>query len=237
MALPLIPIAAGIAGLGALYLVTRPSYAAAKAAAAKAKAKAASGATVFPPELQGELNRLLNPPADQDPAALETVATRLEALGFKEQATALRLKAAQLRAAQGASTPTAPIAPQPAAKPSGATPGAPPPAFVPGVIDTPFVPGEITPIAAKIPPSVEVSPGLAVVTTKDAPPLGDLIVRSSPSAGAPQIGGAEKGGFVTVVHPNADGAGIFAEIVWAGGARWPAVQGFAKNAFLKPVIT
>jgi hypothetical protein len=234
----LIPIAVA-AGLGVLFLATRPS-ASQKAAADKAKAAASSsGPTTFPPELQGELNRLLNPPADQDPAALETVATRLETLGFKEQATALRLKAAQLRAAQGAAPPAPPIPPQPPATPSGATPGAPPPAFTPGEITpftpaTGFTPGEITPLIAS---AVNVAPGLAVVTTSDPPPIGDLIVRSSPDASAAQIGGAEKGGFVTVVHPNADGAGVFAEIIWAGGTRWPPVQGFAKNAFLKPVTT
>jgi hypothetical protein len=234
MALPLIPIAVA-AGLGVLYLVTRPSASSAQAtAAAKAKAasaSAAAGPSTFPPELQGELDRLLNPPADQDPAALDTVATRLEGLGFKEQATALRLKAAQLRAAQGGVAPPAPPAP-PQPPPA---PGQPPPSPSP----TTFVPGEITPLISNLPPipsgPAAVAPSLAVITTTNAPPLGDLIVRSSPSASAEQIGGAEKGGMVTVVNSNASGDGVFAEIIWPGGVRWPAVHGFAKNAFLRPV--
>lgn len=70
----------------------------------------------------------------------------------------------------------------------------------------------------------------AVVTTNDPPPSGDLIVRSSASASAPQIGGAEKNGTVTVLDTS---DAVFAKISWAGGDRWPPVTGFARKAFLK----
>lgn len=69
----------------------------------------------------------------------------------------------------------------------------------------------------------------ATVTTNDPAPAGDLIIRSAASDSAPQIGGADKDGVVTVLDPNA-GAG-YAEISWSGG-RNPAVQGFAHSAFL-----
>jgi hypothetical protein len=99
-----LPVAV-VAALGGLYLYTRGPSAAEKAAAAKAAAAKAAPAP-FPPELMTELTALLNAPDDQDPAALEAVAVKLEALGFKEQALSLRLKASKLRAAQ--STPFVP---------------------------------------------------------------------------------------------------------------------------------
>lgn len=149
---PFVIPAAIVLGLVGLYAATRGSSISATSAKAT---KAASGPAVFPAELQPELDRLLNAPPDQDPAALETVATRLEALGFKTQGTALRLKAAQLRAAQGAAPPTTPApaspAPRPASPAAPATPATPATdpqqvVFVPGVIDEappPFVPGVI----------------------------------------------------------------------------------------------
>ncbi len=75
---------------------------------------------------------------------------------------------------------------------------------------------------------------LAKVTTKDQPPSGDLIIRTAPNTSAPQIagGGAEKDGIVAVVNANASPDGVFAEVIWPGGPRRPAWQGFAKKAFL-----
>jgi hypothetical protein len=90
-----LPVAA-VAALGGLYLYTRKP----------APKIAATAAITFPPELRADYDRLLNAPDDQDPSALENVATRLDALGFKQEATSLRLKAAKLRAAQ--STPVGP---------------------------------------------------------------------------------------------------------------------------------
>ncbi len=72
----------------------------------------------------------------------------------------------------------------------------------------------------------------AVVTTNDPSPMGDLIIRSAPSAGAGQIGGAEKNGTVIVLDSS---DATFAKISWPGGSRWPACTGFARKAFLKLV--
>lgn len=95
-----------------------------------------------------------------------------------------------------------------------------------------------TPAIPTSPAPAGTSYSTAVVTTNDPPPSGDLIVRSSPSATAKQIGGAEKNGTVQVVNWNADGpTGIFAEIIWSGGSRWPAVRGFARKAYLKMTPT
>ncbi len=69
----------------------------------------------------------------------------------------------------------------------------------------------------------------AIVTTNDPPPSGDLIIRSAPSANAAQIGGAEKGGLVTILDP---GDSTFSKIQWDGGSRLPAATGFARKAFL-----
>jgi len=73
---------------------------------------------------------------------------------------------------------------------------------------------------------------MAVVTTNDPAPSGDLIIRSSPSASAPQIGGAEKNGTVIVLDSS---DATFARIQWGGGSRLPAATGFARKAFLKTV--
>jgi len=76
----------------------------------------------------------------------------------------------------------------------------------------------------------------AEVTTGDPSPAGDLIVRSAPSATAPQIGGAPKGGIVTVMNMNASPE--FAEIIWGGGfgfpakVNYPGCRGFVKKKFL-----
>lgn len=68
----------------------------------------------------------------------------------------------------------------------------------------------------------------ATVVTKDAAPSGDLVIRNSPNGS--QIGGAEKNGLVIVLR---DVDSIWAEILWEGGPRLPAAQGYAKKQFLK----
>jgi hypothetical protein len=239
---PFIIPAAVVLGLVGLYAATRgPSAAATAAATAKAKAAAAtSGPAIFPADVQPDLDRLLNAPPDQDPAALETVASRLEALGFKTQATALRLKAAQLRADQGTSaTPAPPAPPTPrAAPPPSPTPAVSPQqiVFTPGVFDEaappPFVPGVIDEVAIVQEP-VAPTVLLAVVTTSDPAPSGDLVIRDQPSNSGQVIGAAEKNGTVTVL--NLDASPDFAEIVWKGGARRPAAHGFAHKSFLRAI--
>ena len=80
---------------------------------------------------------------------------------------------------------------------------------------------------------------LAVVTTNDPSPAGDLIIRTQPSTSAPQIpgGGADKGATVTIIR-QVDGT--FSEVFWRGGNR-PLGQGFAKTQFLRvvpnPILT
>lgn len=99
-------------------------------------------------------------------------------------------------------------------KASSTSPVAPPPAVVP-------VPGQ------------PAGQGRARVTTNDPPPAGDLVVRDQP--GGSQIGGAEKSGVVNVLVADAgtDGSGTkWAKISWAGGSRWPAVEGYVKAKFL-----
>jgi len=75
-----------------------------------------------------------------------------------------------------------------------------------------------------------VSQQLAVVTTHDQPPSGDLRVFATAST-AQQIGGADKDGVVAVLDSSDP---TFALISWAGG-RNPAVQGFAKKQFLRNI--
>ncbi len=76
----------------------------------------------------------------------------------------------------------------------------------------------------------------AEVTTNDPSPGGDLKVLDAPNASAKQIGGAPKGGIVTVMNMNASPE--FAEVVWGGGFGFPAhtrydgVRGFVKKKFL-----
>lgn len=70
----------------------------------------------------------------------------------------------------------------------------------------------------------------AIVSTNDPAPAGDLIIRSSPSGSAQQIGGAEKNGTVIIVDSS---DATFAKIQWGGGSRLPAATGFARKAFLK----
>jgi hypothetical protein len=169
-------------------------------------------------------------------------------------ALALRAKAKKKKAAEAAqqSQPRAsgslslplPSLSIPTFTPSAPAPRAPapPPAFVPGVFDLPPAP---TPAPAPSPAAQQAAvqqmqeivvqaggtPGVrqARVTTNDPAPAGDLIVRSAPSATAPQIGGADKDAIVNVLRdlPGTE----FAEIETAGG-RWKAVKGFARKKFL-----
>ncbi len=72
-------------------------------------------------------------------------------------------------------------------------------------------------------------PQLAVVTTHDPPPDGDLDIFDAP--GGQQVGGAEKDGTVSVDITFNDPT--FAKISWPGGSRRPAANGFAHKAFLR----
>lgn len=72
----------------------------------------------------------------------------------------------------------------------------------------------------------------AVVTTSDPAPAGDLIVRSSADINAPQVGGVDKGGTVSVIDATDM---VWASIQWAGG-RWPACSGFVRKSFLRPIL-
>lgn len=80
-----------------------------------------------------------------------------------------------------------------------------------------------------LPGGPTVSGQLAIVTTNDPVPAGDLIIRSVPNG--TQIGGAEKNGTVTILDSTSDPT--FAKIRWNGGPRLPAATGFARKAFLK----
>ena len=76
---------------------------------------------------------------------------------------------------------------------------------------------------------------LAIITTQDPPPLGDLRVFDRPNGA--QIGGAEKNGTVAVLGTVQDGQTSWSRIAWAGGARHKAVTGFVRQQFLRPVET
>jgi hypothetical protein len=71
---------------------------------------------------------------------------------------------------------------------------------------------------------------LAVVTTNDPAPSGDLIIRDAPDG--TQIGGAEKGGSVLVLDAI-DPSSAWAHIAWAGGTRLGPATGFAHKSALK----
>lgn len=165
-----------------------------------------------------------------NPEALEAVANTAELFGFVAEAQCLRAKAAQLRAQQK------PVPPPPAPTPVGP--------FTPPAPAAPPAPSPVVP-----PPTL--TPQFAIVTTNDAPPLGDLIIRATPSMSGPvrqfpqgtgspnQIGGAHKNGTVAVLgRVSAEGID-WAKIRWDGDNRtspnnWPAATGFVKAQFLKP---
>lgn len=124
-----------------------------------------------------------------------------------------------------------------AAQTSGAVPAAAaaPPAAGPPLPNLPGLP-QVSPVAPAAPPPPPAAV-TKVVTTNDAAGVGsaygpgDLIIRSSPDNNAPQIGGADKGGTVTIL--NADAGNGYSQISWGGG-RLPAVpNGYAHSAYLK----
>lgn len=136
-----------------------------------------------------------------------------------------------------AGTPAAAPAASPPGVPAPAGGGIPSPAAIPGGSQAPLMPLPAVPAAAPAQPAPTSSdPKKATVTTNDPPPSGDLIVRSGPSMASPQIGGAEKNGTVDVLTWNAgtaDGS-TWAKVRWAGGNRWPKIEGYVKRQFLKP---
>lgn len=224
MPLPLVPIALGAAALagGYYFLVKKPGDVAGGAAAGTPRGAtqinpstgtASALPTGFPAELAGKFQTLLS--SGQDPDAMDQVADRCEALGYQTQALQLRMRAAELRRQMAAGRPPASAPPPvpayspPAASTYTPTYAPPPPAFVPGVFE-----GSRT----------------AVVTTNDPPPSGDLVIRSAPSGTAPQIGGAEKNGTVTLLDTSDP---TWAKISWSGGSRWPAITGYARKAYLR----
>lgn len=89
----------------------------------------------------------------------------------------------------------------------------------------------LRPVSNAVIPPAEVVGAKAIVTTNDPAPAGDLIVRSQPNPSAPQIGGIDKNGVVTILR---DVDTTWAEVLWSGG-RNPRVQGFARKAYLKVV--
>lgn len=240
----LLPIAAG-AGLLALLALgggksggaTAPSSA--PSSPTPGGSAPAAGPGPMPPALKAQFDDLLSNGINAD--GLEAVASELDKFGFTNEANTLRARAQQIRLAQAAQGT------QPKAAPPPFVPGT---QFVPGVTDgnqgpnplpntlqvpaTPLTPALSIPIPVVPPPPPVAQIQQARVTTNDAPPSGDLVMRVAPDPSAAQVpgGGAEKDGTVTVVNPNASADGIWAEIIWAGGSRRPPARGFAKKAFL-----
>ncbi len=71
---------------------------------------------------------------------------------------------------------------------------------------------------------------LAIVSTNDPAPSGDLIIRDAPDGNV--IGAAEKGGTVVVLDAiSPDSA--WAHIAWAGGSRRDAATGFGHKSALQ----
>ena len=177
--------------------------------------------------------------------ALDAVANTAELFGFIAEAQCLRAKAAQLRAAQRPAPAPPPPPPVPQITPVG--PFQPPPPVAP-------------PPPAPVVPPPTLTPNFATVTTQDAPPSGDLIIRRSPSMSGPvlttgamgvrgfaattpgaanQIGGAHKNGTVAVLSRITNEGINWAEVQWNGDSRtspsnWPAARGFVKAQFLTP---
>ena len=264
MALPLIPLAvgAGILALLALSGSKKPAGSAAPGGGAAPVPPTPAppptpGAPQMPAALKAQFDDLLSNGVNAD--GLEQVAGEMEKFGFANEAATLRARAAQLRAASAAnaaSQPQQPTSQQPPpfvpgvfdgpapARPippqlqiPGNIPGLIPPGIIPpgAGIPIPTIPGLGNagfPVVPPPPPSPAVQ--RAKVTTNDAPPGGDLIMRTGPADSAPQVpgGGAEKDGIVTVVNGNASADGVWSEIIWPGGSRRPAARGFAKKRFL-----
>ncbi len=254
MALPLIPLAVG-AGILALLALSGDKKAASAPGVEPSPVPPTPpppptpGAPAMPPALKAQFDDLLSNGVNAD--GLETVAAELEKFGFANEGATLRARAAQLRAATAANA-----AANAAAQAAQASQ---PPPFVPGVLDElppssplpfpipssipanfpiPSIPG-LTPAGGLSIPVIPPPPPASLaqrakVTTNDAPPSGDLIMRMAPNDSAPQVpgGGAEKDGIVTILNANASSDGVWSEIDWPGGARRPAARGFAKKRFL-----
>ncbi len=190
----------------------------------------------------------------RDPTALEAVANEAEKFGFTAEAACLRARAAQLRAQQQVvpPPPLPPPAPTPVIFVPPPQPGQPAPPPPPPPPPAPPAPPPPPPPQPQVPPPV-LTPQFAVVTTKDQPPGGDLIIRATPSMSGPtrqfnpqgvgspnQIGGAEKDGIVQILSKITAEGIDWAEIQWNGGTpprsvgNWPAARGFAKAQFLVP---
>lgn len=158
---------------------------------------------------------------------------------------------AEAAAAKPAPAPT-PAAPAPQPTPQASLPL---PFPVPSV-PLPTIPGlqaQVNPLSVPQPLQAQVNPlpqvaapednvlPVAIVTTKDAAPSGDLIIRVAPNDSAAKIPGegAEKNGSVTILTPDVPDSvtgetGKWAEVMWLGGARRTLPgQGFAKKQFLK----
>ncbi len=71
---------------------------------------------------------------------------------------------------------------------------------------------------------------LAVVSTNDPAPSGDLVIRDAPDG--TQIGGAEKGGTVIVLDAISPSS-AWAHIAWPGGSRLGPATGFAHKTALQ----
>lgn len=246
MTIPLLPVAAAGAGILALLALSGKKGAtpAAQPGTAPGTAPASpAGAPVMPPQLKAQFDDLLTNAVNAD--GLDQVAGELEKFGFVREATLLRARAAQLRAnapQKASSFPLPPSAPPiptapplfPVPLPSG---GSFPIPGIPGVSPALNIPIPVIPPPPPAPAPIPAAPVLTIqrarVTTNDAAPAGDLIMRTAPSDSASQVpgGGADKDGIVVVLNPNASSDGVWAEIQWDGGRR-PAARGFAKKRFL-----
>ena len=260
MALPVLAIAAGAGLLALLALSGKKSSSPGSTGEVPAPPLPPTpappptpGAPSMPPALKAQFDDLLSNGVNAD--GLDTVANEMDKFGFANEAATLRARANQIRQASAVND-AANAAAQAAAKANQ------PPPFVPGVLDgpapaprpaapasipIPAIPG-LTPAGLNIPipgggsipiPVIPPPPPTAAVqrakvTTKDSPPSGDLIMRTSPSDSGAQVpgGGAEKDGIVVVINPNASADGVWSEIDWPGGSRRPASRGFAKKKFL-----
>lgn len=257
MALPVLPLAVG-AGILALLAFTggkktAPAPGGGAAIPPTAAPPPTPGAPQMPPALKSQFDDLLSNGVNAD--GLEQVAGEMDKFGFANEAATLRARAAQLRAASAANAASQP-APA-ASQPPPFVPGvidAPAPRPIPPTLQIPpNIPGLNPNIIPPNVPAIPAIPGLgnagfpvvpppppapsvqrAKVTTNDAPPSGDLIMRTGPSDSAPQVpgGGAEKDGIVTIINGNASADGVWSEIDWPGGSRRPAARGFAKKKFL-----
>lgn len=128
MAAPALYVALGLVGAGLTYALTRPKGGASGSGGGSgSRTSSSSSSERLPPDLQAKFDELMA--RGEDPDAMDQVADRLEQMGFKADATRLRLRASQLRAAAPpAAVPAAPVAPAPAPRPAASPAPAPAPA-------------------------------------------------------------------------------------------------------------